>query len=129
MGGIMEGVRVVEVASWTFVPAAGAVLAEWGADVIKVEHPVTGDPQRGLSAMGLVPQGPGGVDYMIELPNRGKRSVGIDLKSPEGREALLKLVATADVFVTNYLPPLRKQLGIELADIRAANPSITHIRA
>ncbi len=89
MAGTMAGVRVVEVASWTFVPAAGAVLAEWGADVIKVEHPVTGDPQRGLSAMGLVPTGPGGVDYMVELPNRGKRSVGIDLKSPEGHEALL----------------------------------------
>ena len=126
--GVMDGVRVVEVASWTYVPAAGAVLAEWGADVIKVEHPVTGDPQRGLSAMGLVPQGPGGVDYMIELPNRGKKSVGIDLTTPEGREALLKLVATADVFLTNYLPPLRKKLGIELEDVRAANPSVIYVR-
>ena len=128
MTGIMSGVRVVEVASWTFVPAAGAVLAEWGADVIKVEHPVTGDPQRGLSAMGLVPQGPGGVDYMIELPNRGKKSVGLDLKSAEGREALMKLVATADVFLTNYLPALREKLGIELGDIRAANPNIIYVR-
>src|SRR5437588_437235 len=126
--GVMDGVRVVEVASWTHVPAAGAVLAEWGADVIKVEHPVTGDPQRGLSAMGLVPQGPGGVDYMIELPNRGKKSVGIDLTTPDGREALLKLVVTADVFLTNYLPPLRKKLGIELEDIRAANPNIIYVR-
>ena len=126
--GVMDGVRVVEVASWTYVPAAGAVLAEWGADVIKVEHPVTGDPQRGLSAMGLVPQGPGGVDYMIELPNRGKKSVGIDLTTPDGREALLKLVVTADVFLTNYLPPLRKKLGIELEDIRAANPNIIYVR-
>src|SRR3954469_17581219 len=128
MGGVMEGVRVVEVASWTFVPAAGAVLAEWGAEVIKVEHPETGDPQRGLSAMGLVPKGPGDVDYMIELPNRGKKSVGIDLKTPEGREALLKLVANADVFLTNYLPPLRKKLGLEVEDIRAANPNIIYVR-
>src|SRR5438270_6046891 len=128
MAGVMEGVRVVEVASWTYVPAAGAVLAEWGADVIKVEHPVTGDPQRGLSAMGLVPQGPGGVDYMIELPNRGKKSVGIDLKSPEGRDALLKLVATADVFLTNYLPPLRKKLGLEVEDLRAVNPDLIYVR-
>src|SRR5947199_10516144 len=88
--GVMVGVRVVEVASWTYVPAAGAVLAEWGAEVIKVEHPVTGDPQRGLSAMGLVRQGPGGVDYMIELPNRGKKSVGIHLTTPRGREAMYK---------------------------------------
>ena len=128
MTGIMAGVRVVEVASWTFVPAAGAVLAEWGADVIKVEHPVTGDPQRGLSAMGLVPTGPGGVDYMIELPNRGKRSVGIDLKSPEGREALLKLVATADVFLTNYLPGPRKKLGLDVEELRAVNPNLIYVR-
>ena len=104
------------------------MLAEWGADVIKVEHPVTGDPQRGLSAMGLVPTGPGGVDYMIELPNRGKRSVGIDLKSPEGREALLKLVATADVFLTNYLPGPRKKLGLDVEELRAVNPNLIYVR-
>jgi crotonobetainyl-CoA:carnitine CoA-transferase CaiB-like acyl-CoA transferase len=128
MTGTMSGVRVVEVASWTYVPAAGAVLAEWGADVIKVEHPVTGDPQRGLSAMGLVPTGPGGVDYMVELPNRGKRSIGIDLKSPEGRAALLKLVATADVFLTNLLPPQRQALRLEVDDLRAVNPNLIYVR-
>ena len=56
----MSGVRVLEVAAWTYVPAAGAVLAEWGADVVKVEHPETGDPQRGLVSSGLVPSGPAG---------------------------------------------------------------------
>ena len=80
----MSGIRVVEVASWTYVPVAGAVLAEWGADVIKIEHPEMGDPQRGLAAMGLIPTGPGGVSHMVELPNRGKRSVGLDLKTEEG---------------------------------------------
>ena len=78
----MDGIRVVEVAAWTYVPVAGAVLAEWGADVIKIEHPESGDPQRGLASSGLVPSGPGGVAHMIELPNRGKRSVGIDMRSP-----------------------------------------------
>ena len=87
--GIMDGIRVIEVASWTYVPVAGAVLAEWGADVIKIEHPESGDPQRGLAAMGLVPTGPGGIAHMMELPNRGKRSVGIDMRTPEGRELLL----------------------------------------
>ena len=119
---------MVEVASWTYVPAAGAVLAEWGADVIKIESPESGDPQRGLVNSGLVPSGPGGINHMIELPNRGKRSVALNLKSPEGRDLLLKLVATADVFVTNYLPPLRKSLGIEVEDIRAANPRIIYVR-
>ena len=69
--GIMSGVRVIELAAWTYVPAAGAVLAEWGADVLKIEHPETGDPQRGLVNSGLVPSGPGGVNHMIELPTAG----------------------------------------------------------
>ncbi len=73
----LSGIRVLEVAAWTFAPAAGAVLAEWGADVIKVEPREGGDPQRGLVTMGLVPGGPDGVNYMIEMPNRGKKSIGI----------------------------------------------------
>jgi len=126
--GIMEGVRVLEVAAWTYVPSAGAVLAEWGADVIKIEHPESGDPQRGLVSSGLVPSGPGGVNHMIELPNRGKRSVGIDLRTDEGHELLLRLAAESDVFLTNFLPPARKGLRLEVDDVRAANPSIIYVR-
>ena len=120
--GIMDGIRVVEVASWTYVPVAGAVLAEWGADVLKIEHPESGDPQRGLAASGLVPTGPGGVAHMMELPNRGKRSVGLDLGTDEGHELLLELSATADVFLTNFRPQARRKLGIDVEDIRAVNP-------
>jgi crotonobetainyl-CoA:carnitine CoA-transferase CaiB-like acyl-CoA transferase len=125
---VLAGVKVVEVAAWTFVPAAGAVLAEWGADVIKVEPKEGGDPQRGLVTMGLVPAGRGGVNYMIEMPNRGKRSIGIDLTTDGGKEALYKLVETADVFVTNYLPGVRKKLGIDLEDIRKINPKVIYVR-
>jgi len=124
----MSGVRVLEVAAWTYVPAAGAVLAEWGADVLKVEHPETGDPQRALITSGLVPSGPGGVNHMIELPNRGKRSVAIDLGTDEGHEVLLALAATSDVFLTNFLPPARGRLRIEVDDIRAVNPNIIYVR-
>ena len=85
---MLEGIRVVEVAQWWFVPAAGAVLADWGADVLKIEHPVSGDPQRGLMTSGLIP-GAGRVNFMVEQPNRGKRSIGIDLAKPEGLEVLL----------------------------------------
>src|ERR1700743_278933 len=102
---IMSGIRVLEVASWTYVPVAGAVLAEWGADVIKVEHPETGDPQRGLVTSGLGPRGGGvprgGVASMAELPTRNKRSIGLDIKAEEGHDLLLRLAATADVFLTN----------------------------
>ncbi len=124
---VLRGVRVVEVAQWWFVPAAGAVLADWGADVLKVEHPVSGDPQRGLMTSGLVPN-TGGVNFMVEQPNRGKRSIGIDLNQPAGLEVLHRLVKTADVFLTNFLPAARRRLKIELEDIRAVNAKIIYVR-
>jgi crotonobetainyl-CoA:carnitine CoA-transferase CaiB-like acyl-CoA transferase len=127
MGQVLSGVRVVEVAQWWFVPAAGAVLADWGADVIKVEHPVTGDPQRGLVTSGLVPS-TGGVNFMIEQPNRGKRSVGLDLATPGGRELLYRLVESADVFLTNFLPAARRRLEIDVEHIRRVNPRIVYVR-
>jgi crotonobetainyl-CoA:carnitine CoA-transferase CaiB-like acyl-CoA transferase len=124
MPGPLDGIRIIEVASWMFVPSGGSVLVDWGADVIKIEHPVTGDPQRGLITSGLVPFGAGGVNFMIEQPNRGKRSVGLDLSHPDGREALLRLVETADVFLTNFMPPVRRKLRIDTEDLRARNPDI-----
>jgi crotonobetainyl-CoA:carnitine CoA-transferase CaiB-like acyl-CoA transferase len=127
MKDVLAGIRVVEVASWTFVPISGAVLSEWGADVIKVEHPSSGDPQRGLVSSGLVPGG-GGVNFMFEIPNRGKRSVGLDVSTDGGRELLYRLVETADVFVTNYLPDVRRRLRIDVDDIRARNPSVVYVR-
>ncbi|WP_325096813.1 CaiB/BaiF CoA transferase family protein [Mycolicibacterium vinylchloridicum] len=124
---VLSGVRVLEVAAWTFVPAAGAVLAEWGAEVIKVEPREGGDPQRGLVTSGIV-SGADQVNYMIEVPNRGKKSIGIDLRTPGGREVLLELAKTADVFLTSYLPSRRKRLGFDVDDIRAVNPNIIYVR-
>ena len=124
MPGPLDGIRVVEVASWMFVPSGGSVLVDWGADVIKVEPIEGGDPQRGLVTSGLLPGGKGGVNFMIEQPNHGKRSIGLDLTKEEGREALLKLVETADVFLTNYLPHLRTRFRIDVDDLRARNPQV-----
>jgi crotonobetainyl-CoA:carnitine CoA-transferase CaiB-like acyl-CoA transferase len=125
----LKGIRVLEVASWTFVPAAGAILADWGADVIKVEHPETGDPQRALMTSGLLgPDGGNMINFMIEQPNRSKRSIGIDISKPDGHALLLRMVKDADVFLTNYLPSVRKKLGINLEEIRAANPKIIYVR-
>ncbi|MGF7235259.1 MAG: CaiB/BaiF CoA transferase family protein [Frankia sp.] len=120
---LLAGVKVVEVAAWLFAPSCGAILADWGADVIKVE-PTTngGDPYRGFFHTGPV-------NPTIELANRGKRSVAVDLSTPAGREVLTRLVAEADVFVTNLLPDSRGRLGIDLADIRAANPQVIYVRA
>jgi crotonobetainyl-CoA:carnitine CoA-transferase CaiB-like acyl-CoA transferase len=124
----LSGIRILEVAAWTFVPAAGAVLAEWGADVIKVEPREGGDPQRGLVTMGLIPGGPTAVNYMIEMPNRGKKSIGIDLTTPGGQEVVHELAKSSDVFLTSYLPSRRKHFGIDLEQIRAANPEIIYVR-
>jgi crotonobetainyl-CoA:carnitine CoA-transferase CaiB-like acyl-CoA transferase len=123
----MQGIRVVEVAAWTYVPAAGAVLAEWGAEVLKIEPPAGGDPQRGLVNSGLVP-GDSGVNFFIEQPNHGKRSVAINLRHPKGRELLLELCRTADVFLTSWLPKARTGAGIDVDDIRAVNPNIIYVR-
>lgn len=127
MSGILEGVRVLEVAQWWFVPAAAAALADWGAEVIKVEHPEYGDPMRGLRTGGGT-LGGGARSFMFEQPNRGKRSIGIDIKTDAGRELLYKLAAESDVFITSILPDARRRLGIDLDDLRRANPRIIYAR-
>ena len=121
-----QGVRVLEVAAWTFVPAAGAILADLGADVVKVEPP-TGDPQRGLRNA-LQSGDPAAPNPFVEIPNRGKRSITVDLSSDGGRTVVLDLARTADVFLTSYLEPVRRKLGIEVEDLRAVNDRIVYVR-
>jgi crotonobetainyl-CoA:carnitine CoA-transferase CaiB-like acyl-CoA transferase len=127
MTGPLDGIRVVEVAMYGFVPSAGAVLADWGADVIKIEHAVTGDPQRGLRQTGTF-RVEGDPNPNVEHANRGKRSLGLDMSTPEGREVLFELVRRADVFLTSFLPHSRVKLGIDVDDIRAVNPQIVYAR-
>lgn len=127
MGNVMDGVRVLEVAQFTFVPAAGGILADWGADVIKVEHPLRGDTQRGFLNMGGVALDPLR-HTLIEHPNRGKRSVGIDISTPQGQGVLHELAKTADVFLTNYLPSVRQKHKFDVEHIRAVNPNIIYAR-
>lgn len=124
---ILQGIRVLEVAQWWFVPSAGAALRDWGAEIIKVEHPEVGDPQRGLMTSGMVAGGTG-VNFMMEQPNRGKKSIAINLKSPDGVELLYKLAETCDVFLTSFLPDLRQRLEIDVEHIRARNPNIIYVR-
>lgn len=110
-----------------FVPSAGAVLAEWGAEVIKVEHAVTGDPQRGLRQTGML-RVEGDPNPNIEHANRGKRSIGLDVSTPEGRDVLLELAKRADVFLTSFLPGHRRKFAMDVEDIRAVNPKIIYAR-
>jgi crotonobetainyl-CoA:carnitine CoA-transferase CaiB-like acyl-CoA transferase len=123
----MEGVRVLEVAQHTFVPAAGAILADWGADVIKIEHPLRGDTMRGFLSTGGVKHNPNR-HTLMEHPNRGKRSVGVDVSKPQGQALIYAIAKTADVFLTNYLPAQRQKLKVDVEHIRAANPDIIYAR-
>ena len=124
---VMQGVRVLEVAQFTFVPAAGGVLTDWGADVIKIEHPVRGDAQRGIQMLQRLAVNPQRSSLM-QHPNRGKRSVGIDVSTPEGQALLYEIAKTCDVFLTNYLPAQRQKLKIDVEHLRAANPDIIYVR-
>jgi len=127
MTSVMTGIRILEVAEHTFVPAAAAILADWGADVIKVEHAQRGDAMRGLAHTGMLDIG-GGPHVLLEHSNRGKRSLGLDLSTEDGLELLYALVAKSDVFLTNKLPRVSAKLHVDVDDIRAHNPNIVYVR-
>jgi crotonobetainyl-CoA:carnitine CoA-transferase CaiB-like acyl-CoA transferase len=127
MTAVMDGVRILEVAEHTFVPAASALLADWGAEVIKIEHVERGDAMRGLASSGLAMLGTD-VHVLLEHSNRGKKSLALDLAADDGIEILYKLAATCDVFLTNKTQSVRRKLRIDLDDVRAHNPSIIYVR-
>jgi crotonobetainyl-CoA:carnitine CoA-transferase CaiB-like acyl-CoA transferase len=124
---ILQGIRLIEVADWGFVPSAATVLGDWGADVIKIEHPVRGDPMRGLVTSGLVP-GAHGVNFFVEHLSRNKRSIGVDLNQPAGRDILYRMIETADIFLTNFLPAARRRLAITYEDLRRLNPRLIYAK-
>ena len=120
-----KGVRIVELAQFVFVPGAGAILADFGAEVIKIEPP-EGDPYRSLQ----INDGrqTASANLAMELNNRGKKSLAVDLKSAEGREVFLRLIESADVFLTSLRPAAIKRLGLTVEDLRARNPKIIYVR-
>lgn len=121
--GPLAGVKVVELGVWVAGPAAAGLMADWGADVVKVEPP-GGDPQRRIfGALGIADQH--GVPP-FEVDNRGKRSVVLDLQTPEAREHMDRLLADADVFITNVRPEALGRLGLAHADVLARHPSLVY---
>jgi crotonobetainyl-CoA:carnitine CoA-transferase CaiB-like acyl-CoA transferase len=124
--GVFAGVRVVELAQYVFVPGASVLMADQGAEVIKVETPGIGDPYRTLK----IGDGreTGTTNLAMEQNNRGKKSVALDLKNEEGREAMLKLIETADVFLTSLRPRAIRALRLDVADLRARNPKLIYAR-
>jgi crotonobetainyl-CoA:carnitine CoA-transferase CaiB-like acyl-CoA transferase len=123
----LEGVTVIEASTMAFVPSAARVLGEWGADVIKIEQPVVGDPMRGSIISGVRPnEWRDDFTLMWETPNQNKRSIALDLARPEGRELLDDLLDRADVFLTNLLPRTRSKLRIDVDDIAASHPRVIY---
>src|SRR5271156_5334419 len=109
MAGPVEGIKVIELGVWVAGPAAGGILADWGADVIKIEPP-TGDPGRMFGRMlGLDL----GVNPPFEMDNRSKRSIVLDPTGEAGHETALELLTDADVFVTNLRPGALHRLGLD----------------
>jgi crotonobetainyl-CoA:carnitine CoA-transferase CaiB-like acyl-CoA transferase len=127
MTDIMKGIRILEVAEHTFVPAASAVLADWGADVIKIEHALRGDAMRGIAQSGTVSFATK-VHVLLEHSNRGKRSVGVDISVPQGLDLIYRLAAKSDVFLTNKTLPVLRKLKLDVPDIRRHNPKIVYVR-
>jgi crotonobetainyl-CoA:carnitine CoA-transferase CaiB-like acyl-CoA transferase len=121
--GPLAGVKVVELGVWVAGPAAAGLMADWGAEVIKVEPP-GGDPQRRIfGALGIADQH--GVPP-FEVDNRGKRSVVLDLQTPEARDRMEQLLADADVFITNVRPEALGRLGLAHDDVLARHPSLVY---
>jgi formyl-CoA transferase len=119
----LQGIRVLDVSQVMAGPFACMLLADLGADVIKVEPPGTGDQTRG--AMGFKMKGPDSMGFLNM--NRNKRSLTLDLKSEEGREAFYRLAETADVIVENYRPGVVQRLKIDYDSIRRINPRIVYV--
>jgi crotonobetainyl-CoA:carnitine CoA-transferase CaiB-like acyl-CoA transferase len=121
-------VRIIELAQWVFAPAAGALFADWGADVIRVEPP-TGDPYGGLTTQGIGKDSPRGVNLSLAVVNRGKRSVVLDLTNEEADAALHELLGTADVFITSLRASALQKLGLDPVTLMARYPRLVYARA
>ena len=125
MPGALEGIRVLDWTIWQQGSSASAMLADLGADVVKIEEPVAGDPGRGIWRFEQL----GGLSGYFQALNRGKRSLALDLKHPKGREVFLRLARDADVFLTNFRPGVGERLGIGYKEVSQVNPRIIYTRA
>lgn len=129
---LLDGVKVVEWSIYVMGPLAGVMLRDLGAEVIKIEDPSTGgETLRGLRYTNgtFDAQMPGGRNASFEISNWGKRSVGLNLKSPEGLELAMQLIEKADVFLTNFRPPVVERIGLDYEAVRKRNPQIIYAAA
>ena len=121
----LEDVTVVEIDNWMASPSAGAILADLGANVIKVE-PLTGDPMRNMGRPAKVSDDKKGFDYQFDVSNRGKKSIAVDLESDAGIEVIRALVAKADIFMCNLLQHRQERFGLDPDALQTVNSRIVH---
>ena len=128
MSQLLEGIRVLEIGSFVAVPAAGTILADLGAEVVKLEHPLTGDPGRGLdvNTKGVITH-EGGLNISFELLNRGKKSIAVDLASASGQEIVQRMASHFDVVVTNLTPHRQERYLVRYEDLSAANERLIYV--
>lgn len=124
MAALLDGIRVVEIATFVFMPGAGTVMSDYGADVIHVEPPGIGDPYRMLYHMKPLPQGE--KNYCWDLDSRNKRSLVVDLKTDEGHEIIVDLIKDADVLITNFHPSVLQELRITYEELSEINPRLIY---
>jgi len=128
MPGLLEGIKVLEVANWVAGPSTCAMLADMGAEVVKIEPPESGDTVRSLA---INTQGVDthteGLNLIFQFLNRGKQSMGINLRSSKGQEVVQKLAAGCDVMVTNLTPHRQERFGLRYEDVSTLNPRIIYV--
>ena len=121
---ILNGIRVIDCGTYVAAPAAASILSDFGAEVIKVEHPRGGDPYRRLGAVPGMPVSSHNYCWILDARNR--RSLALDLSREEGRGILMKLAASADVFITNFQPDLVARFHMSYEDLSAVNPRLIY---
>jgi crotonobetainyl-CoA:carnitine CoA-transferase CaiB-like acyl-CoA transferase len=124
---LLDGIRVVELATFVFGPAAGTVLGDFGAEVIHIEHPQIGDAYRHLPQLRPLPEC--AENYCWVLTARGKKSIALDVRHPDGRTVAHELVRRADVFITNLHPSVLEKLGMRYEDVADQNPRLVYAHA
>ena len=121
---VFDGLKVIDCASFIAGPAAATVMSDFGAEVVKIEPPGAGDPYRRRAQPRIGPGVEGNPGFVLD--GRNKRSLALDLRSPAGQQVLRRLVADADVFITNYPPPVRRRLGITYEELAPLNPRLIY---
>ena len=124
---LLDGIRVVELATFVFGPAAGTILGDFGADVVHIEHPQIGDAYRHLPQLRPLPECAD--NYCWILTARGKKSIALDVRSKDGHDVAVDLVRGADVFITNLHPSVLEKLGMRYEDVAASNPRLIYAHA